>query len=456
MSERPRFSIVIPTRNRADTLGPAIQTCLSQDFEDFELLIVDNASSSATRELVESVTDGRLKYIRRDEPLAMTHNWNSALSETSGQWICFIGDDDGLMPGALRALSEITETTQARALRWDYVVYTWPDFPIADMANKLNVPTYYGENRSCFGFEAVDAMAAAPEVGPRGPSIYHGLIERSLVEEALTTGPLFEGPIPDYFSGTLFAALCGEFLQLSRPASIAGLSGLSNGVAHITQGKTTKTRKDFENLNSSQGLTFHPELPDLNLTCVYILDAVFRVRDRLDLASPELTRSGEDIVDIAARTLWQSDEKLTAEVGELRRYIRERGLETDSKWDSLFSSPVGTRPPFLPNDGTEGFTGRDVLINAAKSDIRDVAAAGTAAASIYEAFSYCQPEFLDLRAKVPWLQGHVAERDQWIAQRDATIGTLKKRLAAAKADISALRNSRTERVKRRLNRTLRR
>lgn len=44
MSERPQFSIVIPTRNRAETLGPAIETCLSQDFEDFELLIVDNAS----------------------------------------------------------------------------------------------------------------------------------------------------------------------------------------------------------------------------------------------------------------------------------------------------------------------------------------------------------------------------------------------------------------------------
>ena len=101
VSERPQFSIVIPTRNRAETLGPAIETCLSQDFEDFELLIVDNASSSATKELVESITDSRLKYIRRDEPLAMTHNWNSALSETSGKWICFIGYDDGLMPGAL-------------------------------------------------------------------------------------------------------------------------------------------------------------------------------------------------------------------------------------------------------------------------------------------------------------------------------------------------------------------
>lgn len=454
VSERPQFSIVIPTRNRAETLGPAIETCLSQDFEDFELLIVDNASSSATKELVESITDSRLKYIRRDEPLAMTHNWNSALSETSGQWICFIGDDDGLMPGALRTLSEITEATQARALRWDYVVYTWPDFPIAEMSSKLSVPTYYGDDRPCSGLDAVKAMAEAPDVGPRGPSIYHGLIKRSLIEEALATGPIFEGPIPDYFSGTLFAALCGEFLQLSRPASIAGLSGLSNGVAHITHGKTTQTRKDFESLNSSQGLTFHSELPDLNLTCVYILDAVFRVRDRLGLPFAELAKSSEDVADIAARTLWQSDEKLAAEAEELRRYTRAHGLVMGPEWDLLLDTPVGTRPPFLPNDGTEGFTGRDVLIDATKPGIHDVVGAGFAAASIYEAFSYCQPEFIDLRAKVPWLQGHVTERDQWIAQRDATIGKLKKRLAGAKADIAALRNSRTERVKRRLKRTV--
>lgn len=48
----------------------------------------------------------------------------------------------------------------------------------------------------------------------------------------------------------------------------------------------------------------------------------------------------------------------------------------------------------------------------------------------------------------------MTERDQWIAQRDATIGKLKKRLAGAKADIAALRNSRTERMKRRLKRTV--
>ncbi len=59
----PRISIVIPTRDRPGTLGFALRTCLDQDFEDFEVVVSDNCSPPATREVVESFADRRIKYV---------------------------------------------------------------------------------------------------------------------------------------------------------------------------------------------------------------------------------------------------------------------------------------------------------------------------------------------------------------------------------------------------------
>jgi len=60
----PFFSIVIPTRQRHDTLQYAIQTVLNQSYEDFELIIMDNMSTEETRLVVESFQDDRIKYHR--------------------------------------------------------------------------------------------------------------------------------------------------------------------------------------------------------------------------------------------------------------------------------------------------------------------------------------------------------------------------------------------------------
>lgn len=447
LATKPRFSVVIPTRNREATLGPAIETCLRQDYADFELVIVDNASSPETREVVESFQDDRIRYIRRDEPLAMTHNWNMALAETRGDWVCFIGDDDGLMPGALHELDAATKRTDLRALRWDFAIYTWPNLLIEDMANKLAVPANSGADRVCDGIEAVEAMAATPEAGPRGPSIYHGLIERSLIEEALQSGSVFEGRIPDYFSGTLFAALSGQFLQLPRPATIAGLSGRSNGVAHLVSGSEPPTRNDFETLNTSQGLTFHEALPDLNLICIYILDAVFRVQERLKLDPAELTRTSSEIVEISTRTLWQSGRNLENEITELRRYISEHELNLIPEWSERLSEPIGVRPPFIPHDGHEGFDGNWVVIDTIDLNVVDVMTAGTAAGAIYQSFTYCRPELIELRAQVPALRTRILELD-------ASIAGLEKELKMTKAALRNAQNTTTRRVKRRLKRVL--
>ena len=56
----PRFSVVIPTRERATTLRYCLRTCLEQDFDDYEIVVCDNCSSPATREVVEEAASPRI------------------------------------------------------------------------------------------------------------------------------------------------------------------------------------------------------------------------------------------------------------------------------------------------------------------------------------------------------------------------------------------------------------
>ncbi len=76
----PRFSVVIPTRERADTLRFALRTCLDQAFDDYEVIVSDNFSSPATRGVVDEAAAPKVRYVRTPEPVAMSTNWEFAVA----------------------------------------------------------------------------------------------------------------------------------------------------------------------------------------------------------------------------------------------------------------------------------------------------------------------------------------------------------------------------------------
>jgi glycosyltransferase involved in cell wall biosynthesis len=96
---KPKFSVLLPTRNRASLLVEAIETVRAQDFEDWEIIVSDNASIEDVRGIIENIADPRIVYLRSDEPLSVTDNWNRAIDAAQGRWIVMLGDDDGLVPG---------------------------------------------------------------------------------------------------------------------------------------------------------------------------------------------------------------------------------------------------------------------------------------------------------------------------------------------------------------------
>jgi len=95
----PLVSVCIPTHNTARYLPEAIDSVLGQDFEDYELVVCDNASNDGTSEICAQYADVRFRYLRFDEKLNQAGSFNRCLQNARGQYITILHADDCLLPG---------------------------------------------------------------------------------------------------------------------------------------------------------------------------------------------------------------------------------------------------------------------------------------------------------------------------------------------------------------------
>ena len=101
----PAISIIITAYNYGRFLGKAIESVLSQDFTDIELLILNNASTDDTDEVVKRyLNDPRIRYIVNESNIGPIANTNKGLECAKGPYILFVSADDFLLPGALSVL----------------------------------------------------------------------------------------------------------------------------------------------------------------------------------------------------------------------------------------------------------------------------------------------------------------------------------------------------------------
>jgi glycosyltransferase involved in cell wall biosynthesis len=104
----PTISIIIPTYNRAELLTRAIDSIIKQTYSDFELIIVDDASTDDTQEVVEQYDDYRISYIRKNHNEGGAAARNTGVRYSDGEYIAFCDSDDEYMKTKLeRQLNKI-------------------------------------------------------------------------------------------------------------------------------------------------------------------------------------------------------------------------------------------------------------------------------------------------------------------------------------------------------------
>jgi len=107
----PIISIIIPSYNRAHLIGRAIKSVLNQTYQEFELIIVDDASKDNTEEIVKSFNDKRIIYIRHKTNKGAQAARNTAIYASQNEWIAFLDSDDEWLPNRLEAGLAIAHKT---------------------------------------------------------------------------------------------------------------------------------------------------------------------------------------------------------------------------------------------------------------------------------------------------------------------------------------------------------
>ncbi|HEX7859621.1 MAG TPA: glycosyltransferase family 2 protein [Verrucomicrobiae bacterium] len=126
----PRFSILIPTKNRSEIVGGAIESALAQTYGDLEIIVSDNDDSeSATRDAVAKYGDPRIRYFRTSGKLPMHENWENALAQAQGQWVLILEDKMRLVRNALEILVECANRFGNAIFSYDISFAKGPSIP---------------------------------------------------------------------------------------------------------------------------------------------------------------------------------------------------------------------------------------------------------------------------------------------------------------------------------------
>jgi GT2 family glycosyltransferase len=99
----PFASVVICTRNRPESLAKTLESVLTQDYPDYEVLVVDQSSGDETCRLVETSLSPRLRYVRLERP-GLSRAYNAGIRATDAHLLVFTDDDVTVPPGWLRSV----------------------------------------------------------------------------------------------------------------------------------------------------------------------------------------------------------------------------------------------------------------------------------------------------------------------------------------------------------------
>jgi glycosyltransferase involved in cell wall biosynthesis len=111
MSYSQRVSVIIPTYNHAHYIGRAINSVLNQTYRDFELIVVDDASTDQTQRILEQMNDKRIKIIRHENNKGAPAARNTGIKASEGEFIGFLDDDDEWLPKKLEKQLRVFQTS---------------------------------------------------------------------------------------------------------------------------------------------------------------------------------------------------------------------------------------------------------------------------------------------------------------------------------------------------------
>ncbi|NWF65855.1 MAG: glycosyltransferase family 2 protein [Campylobacterales bacterium] len=135
MSEKPFFSVVIATYNRAWCIKRAVNSVLNQTYQDFEIVIVDDGSSDNTEEIINEYQNSKIRYFKFDKNQGQMPAKNYGIEKSIGAWIVILDSDNEIVIDCLEIFKEEIEKEPN--------IYMFAGHAIDSQTNKSKINSYW-------------------------------------------------------------------------------------------------------------------------------------------------------------------------------------------------------------------------------------------------------------------------------------------------------------------------
>ncbi|WP_134683501.1 glycosyltransferase [Brevibacillus migulae] len=259
------MSIVIPTRNNAETLEHTLKTCLYDQGDDFEIVISDNSSpdNEDTLRLVQRLNDRRIKYYRPDRELLLKESFEFAYCKAEGEFIFSIGSDDAVLHRGLETLRNVLKHfPDEDVIIWDRLLYCWPGVS-KSQEDQLVIPTcsYQADNVQIGYIDCDDSLQAVINLSVSMytlPMFYiNSGFRRNYIHKVIEkTGKFVDGDSQDIYMGLMNYAINDRLLYIQHPITIAGMSSHSAGIQTTKMLQSSDEEMEYQKKNRQFGTNY--------------------------------------------------------------------------------------------------------------------------------------------------------------------------------------------------------
>lgn len=249
--EKYLLSVVIPTKNREKYALATVEQILKINDNRIQVVIQDNSDSLALSvELQKYQYDKRLKYNYTKGTISFVENFNIALDLSDGEYVCIIGDDDGLVPQIIDVVSW-AKSNNIDAIKPELnVVYFWPNSEVlknrSDNGN-LSISNISIDAKFCnpkYEVEKLLKQGAQHYLNLDMVKLYHGVVKKECLNKIkMETGKFFGGLSPDIYISVALSLTVERMVKLDFPLTISGVCNKS-GSSDSATGRHTGKLKD--------------------------------------------------------------------------------------------------------------------------------------------------------------------------------------------------------------------
>ena len=280
----PRFTVVIPTKDRAEYLKQTLRTCSAQDYDNLVIIVSDDGSTDHTMDVVMDASrlDPRIRYMKNGMSPGMRDNFEFALNQAEPGFVMALGGDDGLMPGGVTGMLDILRDTGLELLSWASPLYTYPGVrgPAGQLLLYHPKKDKIVESRDFLARQVSHLNYLGDIESPM--SYVKGIASTRLVKRVQSRskeGRFYTCPTPDGYSGIVLAGEVDRFAFSGTPFAIYGLSPTSQGLNYLANDEAAKKNsvsffKSVDSVPMHDQLANQPYSPLITLMTVdYLLTA---------------------------------------------------------------------------------------------------------------------------------------------------------------------------------------